>query len=116
VDQAFKKLIIDAFEDPFLNALFDEILDYANCTSLQFVSRILTYYTMTARTEPMQKYERLNTPYDHKQPIKNMFEQIQDARAFSVVGGQPYSDAMIVNVSFILIFNTGLFPDACRTW
>jgi DNA-binding GntR family transcriptional regulator len=36
VDQAFKKLIIDAFEDPFLNAIYDEIIGYANCTSLQF--------------------------------------------------------------------------------
>jgi hypothetical protein len=32
VDQAFKKLIIDSFEDPFLNALSDEVVGYANCT------------------------------------------------------------------------------------
>jgi hypothetical protein len=38
VDQAFKKMIIDNFEDPFLNALSDEVIGYANCTSLQFFS------------------------------------------------------------------------------
>jgi hypothetical protein len=33
-----------------------------------------------------------------------------------VTGGHPYDNAMIVNVAFALIFNTGLFPDDCRTW
>jgi hypothetical protein len=45
-----------------------------------------------------------------------LFQQIQDARDFTVAGGQPYGDAMIVNISFTLVFNTGLFPNACRDW
>jgi hypothetical protein len=32
VDQAFQKLIINAFEDMYLNSLSDEIVGYANCT------------------------------------------------------------------------------------
>jgi hypothetical protein len=45
-----------------------------------------------------------------------LFQQIQDARAFAIVGGQPYGAAMIVNVEYTLVFNTGLSPDACRAW
>jgi hypothetical protein len=33
-----------------------------------------------------------------------------------VAGGQPYRDAMIVNVAFNLIFNTGFPPDPCPAW
>jgi hypothetical protein len=51
MDQGFKKLLIDAFEDPFLNALSDEVIGYANFTSLQFISHLLTYYSMIATTE-----------------------------------------------------------------
>jgi hypothetical protein len=69
---------------------------------------------MIAPTELTQNYERLNTPYDPNQPIKTLFQQIQDDRAFAVAGGQPYGNAMIVNVAYTLFFNTGLFPDACR--
>jgi hypothetical protein len=71
---------------------------------------------MIAPTELTQKYERLNTPYDPNQPIETLFQQIQDARAFAVAGGQPYGAAMIVNVAYTLVFNTGLFPDACQAW
>jgi hypothetical protein len=116
VDQAIKKLIIELFDDAYLNALSDEIVGYANCTSLQLLTHLLTYYAMIAPTELTQNYERLNTPYDPNLPIETLFQQIQDAQAFALADGQPYGAAMIVNVAYTLIFNTGLFPDACRAW
>jgi hypothetical protein len=33
-----------------------------------------------------------------------------------VACGQPYGDAVIVNIYFTLVFNTGFFHDACRAW
>jgi hypothetical protein len=116
VDHVIKKLIIESFDDAYLNALSDEIVGYANYTSIQLLTHLLTYYAMIAPTELTQHYERLNTPYDPNLPIETLFQQIQDARAFAVAGGQPYGAAMIVNVAYTLIFNTGLFPDACRAW
>jgi hypothetical protein len=71
---------------------------------------------MLTPTELAQNYERLNTPYDPNQPIANLFQQIHDARAFAVAGGQPYGDVMIVNVTFTIVVNTGFLPDACRAW
>jgi hypothetical protein len=116
VDQAIKKVIIESFDDAYLNALSDEIVGYTNCTSLQLLTHLLTYYAMIAPTEITQNYERLNTPYDPNLPIETLFQQIQDARAFAVAVGQPYGADMIVNVAYTLVFNTGLFPDACHAW
>jgi hypothetical protein len=116
VDQAIKKLIIDAFDDVYLNALSDEVVGYTNCTSLDILTHLLTYYAMIAPTELTQNYERLSTPYDPNQPIETLFQQIQDARAFAVAGGQPYGAVMIINVAYTLVFNTGLYPEACRAW
>jgi hypothetical protein len=114
VDQAIKRLLIEAFDDAYLNALSDKIVGYDTCTSLQILTHLLTFYAMIAPTELTQNYERLNTPYDPTQPIETLFQKIQDARAFPVAGGQPYGAAMIVNVAYTLVFNTVLFPDACR--
>jgi hypothetical protein len=116
VNQDIKKLIIEAFDDAYLNALSDKIMGYANCTSLQLLTHLLKYYAMIAPTELTQNYERLNAPYDPNQPIETLFQQVQDVRAFAVAGGQPYGAAMIVNVAYALVFNTGLLPDACRAW
>jgi hypothetical protein len=116
VDKAIKKLIIESFDDAYLNVLSDKIVGYANCTSLQLLTHLLTYYAMIAPTELTHNYKRLNTLYDPNQPIEMLFQKIQDARAFVVAGGQPYGASMIVNVAYTLVFNTGLFPDACRAW
>jgi hypothetical protein len=116
VDQAIKKLIIKSFDDAYINALSDEIVGSENCTSLQLLTHLLTYYAMITPTELTHNYERLNTPYDPNQLIETLFQKIQDARAFAVAGGQPYGAAMIVNVAYTLVFNTGLFPDACWAW
>jgi hypothetical protein len=76
VDQAFKKMLIDAFEDQYLNALSDESVGYADCMSLQLLFHLLTYYATISPTELTQNSERLNAPYDPNQPIKNLFQQI----------------------------------------
>jgi hypothetical protein len=83
---------------------------------LQLITHLLTYYALIAPTEITQKYERLNTLYDPNLPIETLFQQIQDARAFAVAGGQPYGATMIVNVAYTLIFHAGLFTDACCAW
>jgi hypothetical protein len=103
MDQAIKMMIIEAFEEAYLNALSDEIVGHANCTSLQLLTHLSTFYAMIAPPELTQSYKRLNTPYDPNQPIETLFQKIQDARAFAVEGGEPYSNTM----------NMGLFPDAC---
>jgi hypothetical protein len=71
---------------------------------------------MISTIELTQNYERLNAPYNPNQPIETLFKQVQDDRASAFTGGQPYGAAMIVNVAYTLVFNTGLFPDACRAW
>jgi hypothetical protein len=116
VDQPIKKLILEAFADAYLNALSDKVVGYANCTSRDLLTHLLIFYAMIAPTELTQNYERLNTPYDPNQSIETLFQQIQDARAFAVAGGQPYGAAMIINVAYTLVFNTGFYPDACRAW
>jgi ABC-type uncharacterized transport system auxiliary subunit len=43
VDHAVKKLIIKAFDDAYLNALSDEVVGYANCTSLDLLTHLLAF-------------------------------------------------------------------------
>jgi hypothetical protein len=116
VDQAIKNLILEAFDNAYLNALSNKVVSYANCTSLDLLTHLLKFYAMIAPTELMQSYERLNTPYDPNQPIETLFQQIQDVWALAVAGGQPYGETIIVNVSDTLVFNTWFYPDACRAW
>jgi hypothetical protein len=74
------------------------------------------YYETIAPTEITQNYDRLITLHDPNQPIETLLQKIKDSRAFAVSVGHPYGGAMIVNVSFTLVFHTVFFPDACHAW
>jgi hypothetical protein len=115
VDQVIKKLTIKSFYDAYLNELSDEIVCYANCTSLKLLTHLLTYYAMIAPTELTQNYEHLNAPYNPNQPIETIFQKVQDSRAFVVAGGQPYGATMIVNVTYTLVFNTAIAGKCARS-
>jgi hypothetical protein len=51
VDQAIKKLILEAFDDAYLNVISDEVVGFANYTSLDLLTHLLTLYAMIAPTE-----------------------------------------------------------------
>jgi hypothetical protein len=79
VDQEIKKLILEAFDNSYVNALSDDVAGYANYTYRDLLTHLLTYYAMIAPTELTQNYKSLNTPYDPNQPIETLSQQIQDA-------------------------------------
>jgi hypothetical protein len=76
VDQEIKKLILEAFDDAYLNALLDKVVGYANCMSLDLLTHRLTFYAMSVPTELTQNYKRLNTPYDPHQPIETDWDAL----------------------------------------
>jgi hypothetical protein len=66
-----------SLDDAYLNVLSDEVVGYANCTSLDLLTHLLTFYAMIAPTEITQNYKRLNTPYDPNQPIETLFSRFR---------------------------------------
>jgi hypothetical protein len=66
MDQAIKKLILKAFDDAYLNALSNEVVGYANCTSLDLLTHPLMFYVLIPHVRPAHKYP--NSPWETIQP------------------------------------------------
>jgi hypothetical protein len=49
-------------------------------------------------------------------PVETVLKHIEDGVHYANSGMQPYIKAQFVNITFILILNTGAIPDACRDW
>jgi hypothetical protein len=41
---------------------------------------------------------------------------MQDGRAYAQAGQQPYGKQQIINIAYTLVFNTGVYGDACKEW
>jgi hypothetical protein len=70
MDRAFKKLIIDTFEDLFINALSNETVYYTNQTSLECITHLLMYYFMIA---PKRSHRTITVSYDPNLPVGTVF-------------------------------------------
>jgi hypothetical protein len=51
-----------------------------------------------------------------QEPIETLFKQIEDGVRYANAGMQPYMEAQYVNISFLLILNTGAVPVTYRDW
>jgi hypothetical protein len=61
-------------------------------------------------------YERMCQTYEPSSPIEDLFRQMQDGRAYAQAGQQPYGKQQIINIAYALVFNTGVYSDACKEW
>jgi hypothetical protein len=58
----------------------------------------------------------MKTAYDPNQPIEAFINQIEDCAAFADARLAPYTVPQIISRAYTLMFNTGMFPDACHMW
>ena len=54
--------------------------------------------------------------HDLNASIEELIEQIDLAIAYANAGVAPYTEVQIVTIAYTLIFNTGMYNDACKEW
>jgi hypothetical protein len=116
VDQALKKLILEAYDNMYTSQLEDYLLQYANRSALEILVHLKQNYGFINRTQLTDNYNKMTAPINFQDPIETLFKQIDDGVHYANAGMQPYMEAQYVNIAFLLIFNTGAIPDVCRDW
>jgi hypothetical protein len=111
VDKACCKSIVDAFDDKFLAARAYPIVRYANETAISLITHLRECYAFISPIELVANYERMCKPYYPSCPIEDFFKQMQDGSAYAQAGKQPYGTQQIINITYALIFNTGVYGD-----
>ena len=64
----------------------------------------------------MNNDTKMKRRYDPTQPFEDLIDQIEEGVDFASAGKQPYSPKQIINIAYSLVFDTALFPEACREW
>jgi hypothetical protein len=116
VDKACCKAILDAFDNKFLSARDDPIVRYANETAISLITHLQECYAFISLIELVENYEIMRQSYDPSRPIEDLFKKMQDGRAYAQAGQQSYGTQQIINIAYALIFNTGVYGDACKDW
>jgi hypothetical protein len=116
VDQALKKLNLEAYDNMYTSQIEDYLLQYANRSALEILMHLKQTYGFINPTQLDNNYNKITAPINLQDPIETLFKQIEGGVRYANAGAQPYLEAQYVNIAFLLILNTGAIPDACRDW
>jgi hypothetical protein len=114
VDQALKRIILEAYNNMYTSQLEYYLLQYAHRSALEILVHLKTTFGFINPTQLTENYNKMTAPINFQDPIETLFKQIEDGVRYARAGLQPYMEDQYVNIAFLLILNTGTVPKACR--
>ena len=115
-DHALKQQIIGCINRIYLRTLSHPVTGFANITTRHMLQHLYRSYGRINPAALLANDSTMKTAYDPNQPIEGFIDQIEDCVAFADAGLAPYTVPQIISTAYTLMFNTSMFPDACRVW
>jgi hypothetical protein len=103
-----------ALNSLYLQTLNHCITGFANVTTQQMLMHLYSRYGRLTPSNLQENDAQMKQPYNANEPIKTLFQQIKDGIELTDAAGAPYTPSQIVAIAYMLIFDTGMFPEACR--
>jgi hypothetical protein len=69
VDQALKKLILEAYDNMYTSQLEDYLLQYANLSSLEILMHLKQTYVFMNPTQLAENYNKMTAPINFQDPM-----------------------------------------------
>jgi hypothetical protein len=73
VDQALKKVILEAYGNMYTSQLEDYLLQYANLSALEILMHLKQTYGFINPTQLAENYNKMMAPINFQDPIEMMF-------------------------------------------
>ena len=59
---------------------------------------------------------RLNEEWDANRPFTDLIQRVQEIQEYARDGHHPISEHDVIDAIFTVVYNTGIFFDACNEW
>jgi hypothetical protein len=116
VQNALKQQLLGAIDDMYVRTLRNTHTGYAGVSVLQILDHLYRTYGRLTPMAMTDNDKSFRAAYNPAEPFEMLIQQIEEAQIFASAGGQAYSPAQIVSNAYTIIFNTGMFIEACREW
>jgi hypothetical protein len=90
VDQALKKLILEAYDNMYISQLEYYLLHYANRSALEILMHLKQTYGFINPTQLAENYNKMTAPINFQDSIKTLFKKIEDGVRYADAGMRPY--------------------------
>ena len=116
VDAALKKQLLAATNERFMISLKDQTHGFALVLTCALISHLYTTYGNITFKDLSANENRIKAQWDQTNPIKGLFEQINDGSAYATAGNDAFTDTQLVRFGYNIINSNGCMRLACRDW
>jgi len=116
LDKDLKTQLIAATPLCYIDALSHDTLGFTNVTCLAILTHLWSTYGTITQAELDENEVRMKTPWSPPTPVETLFTQLTKARKFATAGGDQHNDIVYVRAGYNIVYNNGLFAEACREW
>ena len=113
---ALQQQLIAVFDEEYLRGLRNVHTGYVGVTTLQMLDHLHENYGVITAVNTEDNDTRIREPYNPTFPIEALFHQIELAVGYATAGKRPYQNVQIVSRAYLLVLQTGLYPEASRDW
>ena len=114
--KALNKMLLGAVDKMFVRSLHTKYVGYLNVSMRDILAHLYSNNACILAANLQNNDISLKTAYDTNQPIKSLFDQVENSIDYATNGNTSYSPAQVFATAFQLLFATNMFLEYCKTW
>jgi hypothetical protein len=116
VTKAIRKQIVGTVDETYIKPLKTRNNGYNAVPVDTMMSYLFTAYGNIDEQSVMLNEKKFTEPWDGSSPFENIIERIDECVDFAEAAAQPYTAPQILSKIYTLVYDTGLYFDACEKW
>ena len=113
-DQALQLQLISVFDEEYLRGLNNIHMGYVGVSTNTMLQHLYNNYGVLTAVGIEDNDIAMRAEYDPSQSIEVLFHQIETAVEFAEAGKTPFEPKQVVSRAYLLVLQTGLYPEACK--
>jgi hypothetical protein len=94
-NKALKQQVLGAVQEMYYKTLRPQVTGYASITTRQLLNHLYTTYGNITPADLANNDAKMKTPFNPSQPIKVLFDQIEDAADLAAAANAAYTPAFL---------------------
>ena len=102
-------------EEMYIRSLRHWYTSYGQTSTQKLLAHLYAVYANILPADLQTNDVKLHAPYNANHPVKNLFDQVENAVEYAAAVNTLYYPEQVVIISFQIVFHTSLFLDDCKT-
>jgi hypothetical protein len=116
IETALKNQLIAAIDELYITELVADDVGYGDYSAKQILTYIVQKYDKIEYKDIQRNREKLDAKWDITDPIQTLWQRVDECKRFAKAGGYDLDDMTIMQATFTVLKNTGIFEMYCILW